>query len=83
MIRAVRFAVDRERAGPANSFAAIRIERDRLFALAQSALRSPTSSISRNDVFGETFVASYSTSLPFVFGSFWRQTLSRKFMVES
>src|SRR5213075_288605 len=39
-----------------------------------------TSSISRNEVFGETFVAWYSTSLPFVFGSFCRQTLSLKFI---
>ena len=34
MIRAVRFAIDREGARPADSFATIRIERDRFLILA-------------------------------------------------
>ncbi len=37
MIGAMRFAVDRERAGAADAFATIRIERDRLFAAADQA----------------------------------------------
>ena len=53
MIRAMRFAVDRERAGAADSFATIGIERDRFFASRRSARSFTMSSISRNDVFGE------------------------------
>ena len=38
MIRAMRFAIDRERAGAAEPFATIRIERDRFLILADEPL---------------------------------------------